>query len=102
VGSGRGPVPRRDPLGEAYEYRVESLRDLIGRYDREVTELDGRIHLLLGDDVGYQTLQQLSGVGRVFAGVFVAEIGDITRFRNPKRLCSWVGLTPRHRESNDN
>jgi transposase len=88
-------------LGDAYEYRVESLRDLIGHYDREVTELDGRIHLLLRDDVGYQTLQQLSGVGRVFAGVFVAEIGDITRFRDPKRLCSWVGLTPRHRESDD-
>ncbi len=89
------------PLGEAYEYRVESLRDLIGRYDREITELDQRIHVRLRDDVGYRTIQQLSGVGRVFAGVFVAEIGDITRFPNPKRLCSWVGLTPRHRESDD-
>ena len=37
----------------------------------------------------------------MFAGVFVAEIGDIRRFPNPKRLCSWVGLTPRHRESDD-
>ena len=89
------------PLGEAYEYRIDSLRDLIGRYDREVTELDHRIHLRLRDDTGYRTVQQLSGVGRVFAGVFVAEIGDIDRFPNPKRLCSWVGLTPRHRESDD-
>ena len=37
----------------------------------------------------------------MFAGVFVAEIGDIGRFPHPKRLCSWVGLTPRHRESDD-
>jgi len=87
------------PLGEAYEYRIESLRDLIGRYDREITELDRRVHLQLRDDVGYRAVQQLSGVGRVFAGVFVAEIGDIGRFRDPKRLCSWVGLTPEHRES---
>jgi transposase len=100
-GPGGARLFEETPLGEAYEYRVESLRDLIGRYDREVTELDGRIHLLLRDDVGYQTLQQLSGVGRVFAGVLVAEIGEVTRIPNPIRLCSWVGLSPRHRESDD-
>ena len=27
------------------------------------------------------------------------EIGDIGRFRSPEALCSWAGLTPRHRES---
>lgn len=78
-------------LADAYEYRVESLRDLIGVYDREITELDRRIHLQLRNDVGYRTIQQLSGIGRVFAAVFIAEIGDIARFPNPKRLCSWVG-----------
>ena len=29
----------------------------------------------------------------------VAEIGDIRRFPGPEQLCSWAGLTPRHRES---
>lgn len=33
------------------------------------------------------------------AAVFVAEIGDVTRFSSPDRLCSWAGMTPRHRES---
>jgi transposase len=28
-----------------------------------------------------------------------AEIGDVTRFRSAAALCSWAGLTPRHRES---
>ena len=36
-----------------------------------------------------------------FATVFVAEIGDISRFRRPEQLCCWAGLTPRHRESDD-
>jgi transposase len=31
--------------------------------------------------------------------VFVAEIGDVTRFPRPEKLCSWAGMTPRHRES---
>ena len=29
----------------------------------------------------------------------MAEIGDVRRFPDPSRLASWVGLTPRHRES---
>ena len=29
----------------------------------------------------------------------MAEIGDVTRFDSPKALCSWSGLTPKHKES---
>ena len=45
------------------------------------------------------TIQQLPGVGPVLGAVFVAEIGDVHRFADPSRLCSWAGLTPQHRES---
>lgn len=86
-------------LGDAYEVRLESLRDLIEIHDREIIELDRRIHGRLRDDVGYRVIQQLNGVGPVHAAVFVAEVGDIGRFPNPRRLCSWAGLTPRLRES---
>jgi transposase len=44
-------------------------------------------------------IQQLPGIGPVLAAVIIAEIGDVTRFKNPGQLCSWAGLTPRHRES---
>jgi transposase len=86
-------------LADAYLVRVESLRDLIEVYDREVGMLEGRIHELLRDDSGYQAIQALDGVGRTIAAIFVTEIGDIGRFRSPEALCSWAGLTPRHRES---
>jgi transposase len=35
----------------------------------------------------------------VHAAVIIAEIGDVTRFESAAHLCSWAGLTPRHRES---
>ena len=54
--------------------------------------------LLAGHDA-YRAVQQLPGIGPVLGAVIVAEIGDITRFRHPARLCSWAGLTPRHYES---
>ena len=42
---------------------------------------------------------RLNGVGRTIAAIFVAEIGDVHRFRSAEALCSWAGLAPRHRES---
>lgn len=88
-------------LREPYRYKTDSLRELIDHYDAEVARLDPMIHHRLSDHPGYRTVQQLSGVGRVFAAVFVAEIGDIDRFGRPERLCCWAGLTPRHRQSDD-
>jgi transposase len=86
-------------LADAYTVRVESLRDLIEVYDREVTMLERKIHQQLRDDRGYQAIQALNGVGRTIAAIFVAEIGDASRFRSAEALCSWAGLTPRHHES---
>jgi len=85
------------PLG--YSCRLESLRDLIVDYDREVLALDRRIAAQLANHAGYRAIQALDGVGPVLGAVFVAEIGDVTRFPTPDRLCSWAGLTPKHRES---
>src|SRR5439155_5640792 len=44
-------------------------------------------------------IQQLPGIGPVLAAVIVAEIGEVSRFGSAAQLCSWAGLTPRHRES---
>ena len=86
-------------LADVYVDRIESLRDLIELYDREIVQCDARIHRRLKGHPGYEAIQALRGVGPVLAAVFVAEIGDVTRFDNPRRLCSWAGLTPRLRES---
>jgi transposase len=61
--------------------------------------LERRIHDRLRDDRCYQAIQRITGVGHTMAAIFVAEIGDVSRFRSAEALCSWAGLTPRHRES---
>jgi transposase len=86
-------------MADNYATRVESLRDLIGLYDRQVTMLEGQIHQQLRHHRGYQAIQAIDGVGRTIAAVLVAEIGDVDRFRSAEALCSWAGLTPKHRES---
>jgi transposase len=86
-------------LGDAYAIRVESLRDLIEVYDREVVMLEGQIRRRLRGHVGYRAIQAINGIGPTMAAILVAEIGDVTRFRSAAALCSWAGLTPKHKES---
>ena len=86
-------------LPQPYAGKVTSLRQLTGELTTEITMLSEVIASLLVADRGYQVIQQLPGIGPVLAAVIIAEIGEVTRFRNAGQLCCWAGLTPRHRES---
>ena len=86
-------------LADAYHIKVESLRDLVAHVNREIETLERVVHRRLAEDPGYRAIQAIDGVGRVLGAIFVAEIGDVGRFTNAAALCSWAGLTPRHRES---
>ena len=88
-------------LGKAYRIRVESLRDLIELYNREIAMLEKETAPYFAGDLGYHAVQAIPGVGPVLAAIFVAEIGDIERFTSARHLCSWAGLTPTHHESDE-
>jgi transposase len=78
---------------------MASLRKICAVLAGEIALLEAVIAGLLKDHPGYQAVRGLPGIGPVPGAVIVAEIGDITRFPRPAGLCSWAGLTPRHRES---
>jgi transposase len=86
-------------LAAPYAFKVNGLLELIDHLDTQVEEYQRVIHDWLADDVGYRAIQALDGIGPTIAAILVAEIGDITRFSNAGQLCSWAGLTPKHRES---
>jgi transposase len=86
-------------LPQPYAGKVASLRTLTGELTAEIAMLEEVITGLLAHHDGYHAIRALPGIGPVLAAVIVAEIGDITRFGHPARLCSQAGLTPRHRES---
>jgi len=81
-------------LPQPYAGKMASLRTLAGELTAEITLLEAAIADLLAHHDGYHAIQALPGIGPVLAAVLVAEIGDITRFATPARLCSWAGLTP--------
>src|SRR6266436_4635391 len=61
--------------------------------------IDGELHARAKADPRVKVLRTLPGVGEFTALVMVAEIGDITRFGNARKLASWAGLTPTVRGS---
>lgn len=91
-------LDRLDLPGE-YGARLDSLRRLIEALTFEIEVVGRRVQARLGDDPGWRAVQALPGVGPVLATVFVAEIGEVSRFSGPHALTCWAGLTPRHRES---
>ena len=48
-----------------------------------------------------EALTQIPGVGLLTAMVFLTELGDLSRFRNRRKLASYLGLVPRSWESGE-
>jgi transposase len=86
-------------LPTAFAARINSLRRLLEPLDAEIALFGGMARARLAGHRGYRAIQAIDGLGPVLAAVLVAEIGDVGRFPGPAQLASWVGLTPRHRES---
>jgi transposase len=86
-------------LDAPFSARVGSLRRLIDAFTFEIDILTKHTSVQLDTHPGFQAIQAIRGVGPVLAAIFVAEIGDVTRFARPEQLCSWAGMTPKHRES---
>jgi transposase len=89
----------RVQIPAAYSARIQSLQRLIDALDVEIETFARLARGRLVADPGYRAVQQLPGVGPILAAVFVAEIGDLTRFAGPTQLACWAGLTPKHHES---
>src|SRR5215204_6313415 len=99
------PVPVSDLFGERGQRllsavqlapesraRVDSLLRLLAAVDFEVELFVKLVAGRLRTHAGYQAIQQIPGVGPILAAVFVAEIGDVTRFARAAQLASWAGL----------
>jgi transposase len=64
-----------------------------------IDRIDGELRQHAKADPRVKTLTTLPGVGQFTALVMLAEIGDISRFPNARKLASWAGLTPTVRGS---
>jgi transposase len=83
----------------AYRRGSPSLLGPLDHYAGELVMVVAELAHRFAGHAGYEAIQAIKGVGPIMAAIFVAEIGDVSRFPTARHLCSWAGLTPSHRES---
>ena len=80
---------------------VDNCLAMIDALAGPIRELERDIRKIAKPDPRVEALTKLYGVGLYTAMTLVAEIGDISRFVSPRKLCAWAGLTPNVRNSAD-
>jgi transposase len=80
-----------------YLHEVEHAAERIVRLERAIDEAVAQAPARMRDVI--EALQALRGVAQTTAATIVAELGSLTRFRSPKQLMGYSGLTPSEHSS---
>ncbi len=88
-------------LPEVPRGRVEANVRLIDALEVEIERAESEIRERFRGDPRIARLDAIPGIGFTIAATVLAEVGDPTRFGSPDALCSWAGLTPTERSSDE-
>ena len=74
---------------------VETLLGEVDHTSETVRRLEKELLRQLGSSREYQALNSLAGFGPVTSSTFLAEVGDVWRFRRARHMLSYLGIVPR-------
>jgi len=76
--------------------RIQIDRGLafIGDIDMRIKQSEATIRAMTKANANVKLLKTIPGIGEFFARLIDAEIDDISRFRQPKKLAAYAGLVP--------
>lgn len=74
---------------------VQCALALIDDLDRKIDSCEQELRQLGTEHPYIPLLMTVPGIGPVLASTIASEIGDISRFASPKKLCGYTGLCPR-------
>ncbi|HVC85514.1 MAG TPA: IS110 family transposase [Solirubrobacteraceae bacterium] len=85
----------------AFEERetVDSAIRQIAFLDSEIATVERLIAKAAVGSAQVKRLMSVPGVNVIVAATFLAAVGDIQRFKNPRKLVGYLGLDPRVRQS---
>jgi transposase len=91
------PTPAQQIVFQEYVRTITERTELLQRLEAELLEQakPWRLYPVV------EALQALRGVQFTVAITTIAELGDLTRFDNPRQLMSYLGLTPSEYSSGD-
>lgn len=78
---------------------VDQILPVMEVLDRQIGEISRCMRRMCGEDPNAGLLTTIPGVGYYIALLLVSEIGDVRRFPDAEKLCSYAGLVPSVRRS---
>lgn len=82
-------------IGAISAVKSEELKDTIERISqlsKKIAELDERIDNMMKEVDS--PITSIPGVGNVLAAIIIAEVGDISKFKNSDKLVAYAGISP--------
>ncbi|MBA7554453.1 hypothetical protein ES705_47074 [subsurface metagenome] len=92
---------REQDLGDLDNVVVKGQIALLATLDEQIKIIEDKIAAIAVDDPQVKLLMTMPGIGYFAASLLLAEIGDINRFSNDKKISSWAGLAPRIHQSGE-
>jgi transposase len=86
-------------LPEPWASDVAMACALIDELDQRIDAIETDLRALGADHPYVGTLMTAPGIAWVLGFTIAAEIGDISRFASPKKLCGYTGLCPKVEQS---
>ena len=87
--------PAQQIVLQDYVHAVEDAEARLGRLERQIGEFLPAWSMA----PVVEAVQAMRGVGLIVAVTVVAEVGDFSRFANPRQLMAYLGLVPSERSS---
>lgn len=88
-------------LPAAERQTVEGCLRQVSFLDEEIAQVDRALAEAAVDSAEIRRLMSVPGVNLHTAATFVARVGKIDRFENPRELVSYLGLDPKVRQSGE-
>jgi transposase len=92
--SGRGLLAELE-FPEPWAGDIAACVELIDHLDTQIAQIEADLRREGADHPYVPLLLTVPGIGWILAYTIAAELGDITRFETPKKLCGYTGLCPR-------
>ena len=92
---------REQDLGFMDNAIIKGQLAILETFNEQIRVMEDKIAALAVDDPQVKLLMTMPGIGYFTASLLVAEIGDINRFSNDKKISSWAGLAPRISQSGE-
>lgn len=81
-------------MSEIDRIQIDRGLDFIDDINGRIKQSEATIRVMTRTNGNVKLLKTIPGIGEFFARLIDAEIDDISRFRNPKKLAAYAGLVP--------